>query len=95
MMSNPPEVTDEQVNGCVIWTATNTNPGPIEIEFRMASGSRVLAVVRPGDFIRLIAHDKDDVNMLYREVRTPGEDSISPWMREQLNRRRLQGGFTS
>lgn len=88
-MSNPPEVTDEKVNGCVIWTATNNNPGPLEIEVRVASGTRVISVVPPGGFMRIVAHDKDDVNMLYREVRTPGEDSISQWMREELDRRRL------
>ncbi|WP_269078259.1 hypothetical protein [Pseudomonas sp. ATCC 13867] len=39
--------------------------------------------------MRIIAADKDDVNFLHREARVPGEDSISQWMREQLDRRRL------
>lgn len=89
-MSNPPEVTDHEANGCVIWTFTNNNPGPLEIEVGVASGTRVISVVPSGGFVRIIAANKDDVNMRHREARVPGEDSISQWMREQLDRRRLE-----
>ncbi|MDG9856342.1 hypothetical protein N5C93_12785 [Pseudomonas nitroreducens] len=88
-MSNPPEITDENVNGCVIWTFTNNNPGPLEIEVCVASGTRVISVVPAGGFVRIIAANSDDVNMKYREAHVPGEDSISQWMREELDRRRL------
>ncbi|MBV7586868.1 hypothetical protein KW851_28835 [Pseudomonas sp. PDM33] len=88
-MSNAPDLKDESVNGCVIWTATNNNPGPLEIEVCVASGTRVFTVVPPGGFMRIIAANRDDVNMRHREARVPGEDSISQWMREQLDRRRL------
>ena len=51
-----------------LWTATNDQGKPMEFEVITERGTRVVVILQPGAHLQLITSNKEDVNILYREI---------------------------
>ncbi|MFV3415639.1 hypothetical protein ACNFH8_25570 [Pseudomonas sp. NY15436] len=66
------DLIDRPDGTATLWTATNNKDRSIECEVITERNTRVIAILPPGGFIQIITSNKEDANVICREITGKG-----------------------